>query len=59
MFFMSCCASGGYLNLPINKKFFIPELILIFVPLQKSHLRKSFEKLDLKHFFTSFKLLFL
>ena len=35
MFFMSFCASGGYLKLPINKKFFIPELILIFVPLQK------------------------
>ena len=35
LFFMSCCASGGYLKLPINKKFFIPELILIFVPLQK------------------------
>jgi hypothetical protein len=48
---MSCCVSGGYLKLPTNKKFFIPELILIFVPLQKSHLRKSIEKLNLKQFF--------
>ena len=51
MFFMSCCASEGYLKLPTNKKFFIPELILIFVPLQKSHLRKSIEKHNLKQFF--------
>ena len=51
MFFMSFCASEGNLKLPINKKFFIPELILIFVPLQKSHLRKSIEKLNLKQFF--------
>jgi hypothetical protein len=48
---MSFRASGGYLKLPINKKFFIPELILIFVPLQKFHPRKSIEKLNLKQFF--------
>ena len=45
IFFMSCCASEGYLKLPINKKFFIPELILIFVPLQKSRPRKPLKDL--------------
>jgi len=47
---MLCHASEGYLKLPINKKFFIPELILIFVPLQKICPRKSTEKLNLKQF---------
>jgi len=41
---MSLSASEGLLNSPINKKFFIQKLILIFVPLQKIHPRKAREK---------------
>ena len=54
---MSCHASEGYLKQPINKKFFIQKLILIFVPLQKIHPRKTSEKELLKRFLTSLKLL--
>jgi len=55
---MHCYAPEGYLNLPINKKFFITELILIFVPLQKIRPRKSSEKPNVNRFLTSLKLLF-
>jgi hypothetical protein len=48
---MSRCAFEGYLKIPINKKFFIPELILIFVPLQKIHPRKTSEKILVKQIF--------
>jgi hypothetical protein len=51
LFFMSFYASVGNLNLPINKKFFIQKLILIFVPLQKIRPRKSSEKLNIKTIF--------
>jgi len=56
---MSCHASEDYGKLPINKKFFIPGLILIFVPLQKIRPRKSSEKQTLKQIFNLPKLLFL
>ena len=48
---MSCHAPEGYLKLPINKKFFIQELILIFVPLQKIRPRKTSEKELVKKIF--------
>jgi len=59
IFFMLFFVPGRYLKIPSNKKFFIPELILIFVPLQKIHPRKSVEKLNPKQYLTSLKLLFL
>jgi hypothetical protein len=45
------CAFEGYLKISINKKFFIPELILIFVPLQKIHPLKTSDKLNVKQIF--------
>jgi len=48
---MLCHAHEGYLKQAINKKFFITELILIFVPLQKSALENPPKKLNLKQFF--------
>jgi len=45
---MSFPASEGFLNFPINKKFFIQKLILIFVPLQKIRPRKISEKTTFK-----------
>ena len=54
---MLCHAQKGYLKQAVNKKFFIQKLILIFVPLQKIHPRKTPEKELLKRFLTSLKLL--
>jgi len=48
---MSCHVPEGCLKQAINKKFFIQKLILIFVPLQKIHPRKTSEKKTLKKIF--------
>jgi len=52
-------ASEWFLKIPTNKKFFIQKLILIFVPLQKIHPRKTSEKQLLKQIFNQPKQLFL